>query len=204
MAFSSSSPPERLKGILAVTILKANNLVDGDWFGKNDCYAVVSIEPIPIEMEMKTEDRAQQTETYQRTQIRDGSHPIFNEKFIFPVPNELERLYVQIWDSDNGKDDLLAYGAWNIMDDKEGGLYDTSLDKEWLYVITLPMISEKGDHGGTVDLVVHFIPETLAAYMGKRFDAAQAELKKKLAQVVVAKMTDVASDKIRGYVGIEV
>jgi hypothetical protein len=38
--------------------------------------------------------------------------------------------------------------------------------------------------------------------MAKKFNATQAELKKKLTQQVIVKMTDVASDKIRASVGI--
>ncbi|CAF5015693.1 unnamed protein product, partial [Rotaria sp. Silwood1] len=60
---------------------------------------------------------------------------------------------------------------------------------------------EKGNSGGTLEVVLHFIPETVMAYMDKKFDAAQAELKKKLTQAIVEKMTDVASEKIQGYVG---
>ena len=111
-------------------------------------------------------------------------------------------MYVQLWDADYDKDDLLAYGTLSLLDDEKGGRYDTNLDKQWLHTATIELLNEKGKPGGTLELVLRFIPETVAAYIGKKFDANQAELKKKLTQKVVGKMTDVASDKIRGYVGI--
>lgn len=202
MAVSSSS--QRLKGILSVTVLKAKNLKKSDWFGENDCYAVISIEPLSMQTKVKAADKKQQTETYQKTQIYDGLNPVFNEKLVFPVPKKLDVLYVQLWDADSDKDDLLGYGTLNLLDDEQGGRFDTNLDKQWLHTATIPLISDKNEDGGTLELVLHFIPETVAAYMGKKFDAAQAEFKKKLTQQIVGKVADVASDKIRGYVGIGV
>ncbi|CAF4624696.1 unnamed protein product [Rotaria sp. Silwood1] len=199
---SSSSSPERLKGLLSVTVLKANNLVKSDWFGENDCYAVVSIEPLPMGSDTKSDKKKEQTETYQKTQIHNGSNPIFNEKFVFPVPPKLEALYVQIWDADYDKDDLLAHGTLSLLDDEQGGQYDTNLNKEWLHIATVSMLTENGGDGGTVQLVLRFVPETTAVYMGKKFNAAQAEIKKKITQQVVAKATDLATEKIRAYVGI--
>lgn len=193
--------PQRLKGILTVTVLKAKNLKKSDWLGENDCYVVLSLEPLTN----KPLDKDEQTETQQRTQIHDGSHPIFDEKFVFPVSNRIEALYVQVWDDDNRKDDLLAEGALDLTDDERGGLLDTNLDKEWLHAVIIPLTDDKGRSGNsTLELVLHFIPEGMAAYMGKRFNAAQAEVKKKLTQKIVAKVTDVASEKVRGYVGIGV
>ena len=199
---ASSSSARRLKGILSVTVLKAKNLEKSDWFGENDCYAVISTEPLPLESKVKVENRKEQTETYQKTQINDGSHPIFNEKLVFPIPNQLDALHVQLWDEDSDKDDLLGYGTLNLLDDELGGRFDTNLDKEWLHVANIPLTSEKGGNGGSLELVLHFIPETTAAYMAKKFDAAQAEVKKKLTQQIIGKVTDIATDKIRGYVGI--
>ena len=45
----SSSSHHRLKGILSVTVLKAKNLKKSDWFSENDCYTVVSLEPLSLE-----------------------------------------------------------------------------------------------------------------------------------------------------------
>jgi hypothetical protein len=44
----------------------------------------------------------------------------------------------------------------------------TNIDKAWLYIATIPMLHEKGEDSGTLELVLHFIPETVAVYMGKR------------------------------------
>ncbi|CAF1291818.1 unnamed protein product [Rotaria sordida] len=192
----------RLKGILSVTVLKANNLTKSDWFGENDCYAVLSLEPLTNQSKIKFGKESQQTEICQKTQIHDGCHPIFNEKFLFPIAQDLETLYVQLWDSDIGKDDLLAYGTLNFLNNDQGIQFNTNTEKEWLYTVTISMINDKRGDGGTLELVLHFIPETVADFISKNFNAAQAELKKKLTQQIVAKMTDVASDKIRGYVGI--
>lgn len=200
----AGSSLRRLKGLLSVTVLKAKNLPKSDWFGENDCYVVVSIDRLPTYPRVKAADKKQQTETYQKTQIHDGTNPIFNEKFVFPVAERLDELNVQIWDSDYDKDDLLGYGTLNLLDDDKGGRFDTDLDKEWLHAATITLGTGKGENGGTLDVVLHFIPETVAAYMGKKFDAAQAEFKKKLTQQIVGKVTDVANDKIRGYVGIGV
>ncbi|CAF1274529.1 unnamed protein product [Rotaria sordida] len=198
----TASSSQRLKGILSVTVLKANNLIKSDLFGENDCYAIISLTPLSIQSKVKAENQLGQTETCQKTQIHDGSDPIFNEKLLFPVAQELEALYVQLWDSDIGKDDLLAHGTLSLLDDDQGGQFNTNTNKEWLHTVTISMVNEKRGHGGTLELVLHFIPETVAAYMGKKFNAAQAELKKRLTQQIVEKMTGVASDKIRGYVGI--
>ncbi|CAF1450873.1 unnamed protein product [Rotaria sordida] len=200
---SSSSSPQRLKGILAVTVLKANNLIKSDWFGENDCYAVISTEPLSMQ-KMKGENKKEQTETYQKTQIHNGCNPIFNEKLLFPIPEKLETLHVQVWDADYDKDDLLAHGTLNLLDDQHSGQYDTSLNKEWLHIATISMVNEKGQDGGTLAVVLHFIPETAAEYMCKKFNTAQADVKKKITQHVVAKATDLATEKIRGYVGISV
>ncbi|CAF4279539.1 unnamed protein product, partial [Rotaria magnacalcarata] len=51
MAGSSS---QRLKGILSVTVLKANDLIKSDFIGDNDCYAVISLEPLANESKVKT------------------------------------------------------------------------------------------------------------------------------------------------------
>ncbi|UJR16843.1 hypothetical protein I4U23_003742 [Adineta vaga] len=194
-----ASSVQRLKGILSVTVLKATNLAKSDWLGENDCYVVISLEPFPIDMKSEI-----QTETYQKTQIHDGSNPVFNEKFAFSVSEKLETLYVQVWDKDKDKDDLLAYGTLNLIDDEQGGIYDMNTDKEWLHITRISLMSDKSQSAGTLDLVLHYIPETIINYMNKKFDAAQAEVKKKLTQQIVAKVTDVATDKIRGYVGIGV
>ncbi|CAF2135422.1 unnamed protein product [Rotaria magnacalcarata] len=199
MAGSSS---QRLKGILSITVLKANDLIKSDFIGDNDCYAVISLEPLANESKVKTGNQPKQTETRQKTQIRDGCNPIFNEKLLFPVAEGLEALYVQVWDSDIGKDDLLGYGTLSLLGAGQGGQFNTSLNKEWLHTVTISMDNEKRGNGGTLELVLHFIPESLAAYMSKKFNAAQADLKKKLTDQIVSKMTDVAADQIRGYVGI--
>ncbi|CAF1549560.1 unnamed protein product [Rotaria sp. Silwood1] len=195
----AASNPQRLKGILSVTVLKANNLIKGDWFGENDCYVVLSLEPLSIKSKMKVGNQSQ-TETCQKTQIHDGCNPIFNEKFLFPIAQKLETLYVQVWDADIGNDDLLGHGSLDLLNDDQGGQFNT--DKEWLRTVTISMTTEKGKHGGTLELILHFISETLSDYVSKKYNAVQAEMKKKLTQQIVAKMTDVASDKIRGYVGI--
>jgi hypothetical protein len=196
----SSGSPQRLKGLLSVTVLKAKNLKKSDWFGENDCYVVLSLEPLTN----KPLGKDQQSETHQKTQIHDGSHPIFNEKFVFPVPRRLDALYVQVWDADRDKDDLLGEGTLSLIDDEQGGRLDTNLDKEWLHAVSVGLTDDKGRAGSTLELVLHFIPESVSAYMGKKFDAAQAEVKKKLTQKIVGRMTDVASEKIRGYVGLGV
>ena len=193
-----SSDVHRLKGLLSVTVLQAHDLKKADWFGKNDCYVVISLEPLsnePVRKEVLTE-------TCQKTQIHDGSHPIFNEKFVFPVAHRIEVLYIQVWDSDNRKDDLIAQGTVNLIDDEQGGQLDTNLNKQWLHVVSVDLFDEKERAGGSVELVLHFIPESVADYMGKKFDATQAEIKKKLTQKIVGKVTNVASDKIRAYVGL--
>ncbi|UJR24432.1 hypothetical protein I4U23_005808 [Adineta vaga] len=195
------SSSQRIKGLLSITILKANNLIKGDWIGENDCYAVLSLEPLPTESKGRSRNKDRQTETSQLTQIHDGSNPIFNEKLIFPVPDRLETLYVQLWDSDPGKDDLLGHGTVSLLDDDQGGQFDTNLKKEWLHITTVSLTTEKGKPGGTVDLILHFIPETVASYMSKRFDTAQADLKKRLTQKIISKVTDAATDKVSGYMG---
>lgn len=193
---------QRLKGILSITVLKANDLIKSDLIGDNDCYAVISLEPLDNQSKVKAGNQSKQTETRQKTQIRDGCDPIFNEKLLFPVAEGLDALYVQVWDSDIGKDDLLAYGTLGLLDDDQGGQFNTNLKKEWLHTVTISMNNDKRGHGGTLELVLHFIPETVVAYMNKKFNAAQAEMKKKLTDQIVSKMTDVAADQIRGYVGI--
>ena len=199
-----SSTNQRLKGILSVTVLKAQNLIKSDWIGDNDCYTVLSLEALEVEGKVKVGKRKEQTETYQRTQTHDGCHPIFNEKVIFPISGDLNTLFIQIWDSDPDKDDLLGHGTVNLIDDDHGGEYDTNTNKEWLHIVTVPLEKLNGGNGGSLDLVLHFIPESVAEYLSKRFDARQAELKKKLTQEIVSKMTDVAADQIRGSVGIGV
>ncbi|CAF1228315.1 unnamed protein product [Adineta steineri] len=196
------SSSHRLKGLLSITVLKANNLIKGDWLGENDCYAVLSLEPLPLQSIGDLRNKDRQTEIAQMTQIHDGSNPVFNEKLIFPVADKLDMLYVQLWDADPGKDDLLGHGTLSLLDDDQGGQFDTNTKKEWLYTTTISLTTEKGKQGGTVEIVLHFIPETVAAYMEKRFDAAQAELKKKLTQQIVAKVTGTASSQIQGFMGI--
>ncbi|CAF2904597.1 unnamed protein product [Rotaria sp. Silwood2] len=198
----AASHPARLKGILSVTVLKANNLIKGDLFGQNDCYAVISLEDLPLNAKMEAGDKSQQTETCQQTQIHDGCDPIFNEKILFPITKELNTLHIQLWDSDIGNDDLLAHGTFSFSDNSQGGQFNMNTNKEWLHTVTISMANRKRGHGGTLELVLHFIPETIGVYIGKKFNAAQAEVKKKLTQQIVGKMTNVASDKIRGYVGI--
>ncbi|UJR33049.1 hypothetical protein I4U23_020508 [Adineta vaga] len=195
-----SGHPHRLKGLLSITVLKAKGLKKADLIGNNDNYVVLSLEPLAN----TPEDKCIQTETYQKTQIHDGLNPIFNEKFIFPVAHRLEALYIQIWDSDNRKDDLVAQGTLSLIDDEQGGRLDTNLNKEWLHIVEIGLTDKKGRSGGSIEFVLHFIPETVADYMGKKFDATQAEIKKKLTQRIVGKVTDVASDKIRAYVGLNV
>lgn len=192
---------QRLKGLLSITVLKANNLIKGDWIGENDCYVVLSLEPLSSQGS-KGKNSDQQTETHQKTQIHDGRNPIFNEKLIFPVADKLDTLHVQIWDEDLDKDDLLGQGSLNLLDDSQGGQFDTDTEKEWLHITTIPLTTEKGKPGGTMDLVLHFIPETVATYIGKRFNNAQAELKKKLTQQIVAKATGMASDQAMKFMGI--
>lgn len=192
---ADSSDPQRLKGLLSVTVLKVKNLSKGDLIGENDCYTVLSIQPLSTQP-------GQDTETCQKTQIHDGTNPIFNEKLVLPVANTLDTLYVQVWDADKDSDDLLGSGSLNLLDDEQGGRYDTNLDKQWLHVVTLPLVDRKGRDGGTIELVLHYIPETTAAYLGKKFNATQARLKKKLTQQIVSKVTDIATDKIRASVGI--
>ncbi|CAF0859435.1 unnamed protein product [Adineta ricciae] len=191
---------ERLKGLLSITVLKASNLIKGDWLGENDSYAVVSLEPLSFESKEKSRNKDHQTETHQLTQIHDGSNPIFNEKLIFPVADKLDTLYIQLWDSDPDKDDLLGQGSLSLLDDEQGGQFDTNTNKQWLHTTSISLTTEKGKSGGTVDLVLHYIPETVAAYMEKKFDAAQAEMKKKITQKIVSKVTDAASDKIISYI----
>jgi Ca2+-dependent lipid-binding protein len=120
MAVTSSS--QRIKGILSVTVLEAKNLKKTDWFGENDCYVVISTEPLSMQSKMKATDKKQQTETYQITQIHNVSNPIFNEKFVFLVPEKLDALYAQLWDADYDKDDLLGYEELNLLDDDKGGI----------------------------------------------------------------------------------
>ena len=199
---TSPSSPQRLKGILTVTVVRAKNLMKSDWFSQNDTYAAISLEPFQEEKKKKSKDKKQQTETYQITQIRSGSNPIFNEKFLFPVPHKLDTLYVELWDADVDADDLLGYGHLSLRHEDQGGRFDMELDKEWLQVVSISLLTEKDKPGGTIDLMLHFIPETVANYIGKQFNAFQADVKKKITQQVVGRMTNVASDKIRAYVGI--
>lgn len=201
---TASSSSQRLKGLLSVTVLKAKDLAKSDWVGENDCYAVISLEPLPTQTKVKIGNRKQQSELYQKTQIHDGCNPIFNEKLVFPVTEDLKGLYIQLWDSDYDKDDLLAFATLNLLDDEQGGQYDTNTDKEWLHTTIISMVNEKGESGGTLELVLHFIPETIIAYMDRKFDAAQAELKKKLTQQIVSKMTGAATDRVQRYAGIGV
>jgi Ca2+-dependent lipid-binding protein len=199
---SGHSSSQRIKGVISVTVLKANDLVKSDWLGENDCYAVISTEPLSMDEKKKGADRKNQTEIYQKTQFHYGCNPIFNEKLLFSVPEKLEAIYVQLWDADYDKDDLLAHGILNLLDDEQGGQYDTNLDKEWLHIAKISMLNEQGDYGGTLELMLHFIPETVAAYLSKTFDATQAEVKKELTQQIVGKMTNIATDKIKGYMGV--
>jgi hypothetical protein len=60
---ADSSSPQRLKGILSVTVLNAKSLIKSDWFSENDCYAIISFEPLL----MRAKNKKQQTETYQKT-----------------------------------------------------------------------------------------------------------------------------------------
>lgn len=202
MAASSSS--ERLKGILSITVLKARDLAKSDWFGENDCYTIISLEPLSKQTKVKIGNRKQQSETYKKTQIHDGSNPIFNEKLVFPVGEELKALYVQLWDSDYDKDDLLACATLSLLDDEQGGQFDTNTNKEWLHTTTISLAKEEGEFGGALELVLHFIPETMMAYMDRKLDATQAELKKKLTQQIVSKITGAATDRIQSYAGIGV
>lgn len=189
------SSTQRLKGILSVTVLKANGLKKSDLIGENDCFTIVSLEPLTNKGKVDVSDRREQSEIYQKTQIHDGCNPIFNEKLLFPISDDLQTLYVQIWDSDIGKDDLLGHGTVNLIDDQNGGQFDTNTDKQWLHVVDINLESSKGKPAGTMQLVLHFIPETVAKYLSRRFDAHQAELKKKLSQKVVSKMSDVVLDQ---------
>jgi Ca2+-dependent lipid-binding protein len=199
---ASSTSPQRLKGILSVTIVRAKNLIKADWFSQNDTYAAISLHPFDKEKKKKSKEEKQQTETYQMTQVHPGSNPIFNEKFVFPVPQTLDAIYVELWDADLNADDLLGYGHLSLRREDQAGRFDTDLDKEWLHIVSIPLLTEKNKAGGDVEVILHFIPESVAAFVGKKFNAIQAEVKKKITQRVVARMTDVASDKIRGYVGI--
>ena len=199
---AASNSTERIKGILAVTILKAKNLKKSDWIGENDCYVVVSLQPFSTETKRRKSAEKEQDELCQKTQIHDGSNPIFDEKLLFPINDEFNKLYIQVWDSDFDKDDLLGTGFINLMDDERGGIYDTNTDKEWLQTIHLPLLDDENQPGGSIEVVLHYIPQTVMEYIGKKFNAKQAEVKKKLTQQIVAKATDLATDKVRAYVGL--
>ena len=94
MATSPTSPtsPQRLKGILSVTVVRAKNLIKADWFSQNDTYAVISLHPFEDEKKKrKTKEEKQQTETYQMTQVHVGSNPIFNEKVCISCTTKIRR-----------------------------------------------------------------------------------------------------------------
>jgi len=49
-----------------------------------------------MQSKMKATDKKRQMETYQMTQIHNVSNPIFNEKFVFLVPEKLDALNAQL------------------------------------------------------------------------------------------------------------
>ena len=200
---SASKSTERLKGILSVTILQAKGLKKSDWIGENDCYVVISLQPLLLERTRKKTTEKEQDETYQKTQIHDGSNPIFDEKLLFPINDEFDKLFLQIWDSDLDKDDLLGTGTINLIDDQQGGNYDTNTDKEWLHTINLSLLDENDQNAGTIEVILHFLPQTVIKYLGKKFNATQAEMKQKLTQQIMSKVTDMATDKVKAYVGMD-
>ena len=200
MAASNSS--ERIRGILSVTILQAKNLKKSDWIGENDCYVVVSLQPFSTEKKRRKSAEKEQDELCQKTQIHDGSNPIFDEKLLFPINEDFDKLYIQIWDSDVDKDDLLAQGFVNLLDDDQGGRYETNTDKEWLHTINLPLVDDENQSGSSIELILHYIPQTVMEYIAKKFNAKQAAMKKELTEQIVSKATDMATDKVRAYVGL--
>lgn len=199
---SASNTTERIKGILAVTVLQAKNLKKSDWIGENDCYVVVSLQPFSTEKKRRKSAEKEQDELCQKTQIHDGSNPIFDEKLLFPINDEFDKLYVQIWDSDLDKDDLLATGFVNLLDDEQGGFYDTNTDKEWLHTFHVSLVDDENQSGSSIDLVLHYIPQSVMDYLTKKFNTKQAEMKKKLTQQIIMKATDMATDKARAFAGL--
>ena len=199
---SASNTAERIKGILAVTVLQAKNLKKSDWIGENDCYVVVSLQPFSTEKKRRKSAEKEQDELCQKTQIHDGSNPIFDEKLLFPINDEFDKLYVQIWDSDLDKDDLLATGFVNLLDDEQGGIYDTNADKEWLHTFHVSLVDDENQSGILIDLVLHYIPQSVMDYLTKKFNTKQAEMKKKLTQQIIMKATDMATDKARAFAGL--
>ena len=47
------------------------------------------------------------------------------------------------------------------------------------YRIHSHLLTGKDKPGGDVEIILHFIPESVAAFVGKKFNAVQAEVKEK-------------------------
>ncbi|KAI8917097.1 hypothetical protein PhCBS80983_g00115 [Powellomyces hirtus] len=198
---AETKQPERLRGVLSVTVLQATGLPKADLIGQNDNYCVITLEgskgPHKVPIDEKKKDSGPQSETCQRTQDQPGSNPIWNEKFTFPIPASEKgpvSLSVKIWDDDIDDDDLVAAGIFDLA--------AASLDKDWMEVKWIDLIGSKNQPAGKICVVCHYIPESMVAYFGKKYNAKQAEVKNQITKAVVAKFTESASGQVKGYFGI--
>lgn len=90
---------------MSVTVQFAQGLKDGDWFGKQDPYAIVRC-------------GGQQFRT--KTAVDGGKNPVWNETFLFNVINE-NTIEIDIKDEDVGKDDLIGSVMISLAKAREAG-----------------------------------------------------------------------------------
>ncbi|KAJ3016187.1 hypothetical protein HKX48_004170 [Thoreauomyces humboldtii] len=90
-------PPliSNLAMIFTVTVVSVNGVKDGDVIGKGDIYVRLSTDK----------------KTWQDTTVKSGAgtEALYDERFQFDVtPEPQSKLYVEVYDKDAGKDDLLG------------------------------------------------------------------------------------------------
>lgn len=185
---------QRYKGILSVTVLRAENLPSKDFIGRNDNYAVVSLNKPPVENVHQNKEA--QNETCQQTQVQDGANPIWNEKLAFSVAGSLDVLYLQVFDEDPGKDEFIGSGEIDFRK------LTIDAKKHWLDEPWIELRNEKGAPAGRVKLILHFVPESTFEYYQKKYDSTQAGIKQRITEKVVGKLTGIATGQIKGMFGM--
>ncbi|KAI8998236.1 C2 domain-containing protein [Gaertneriomyces semiglobifer] len=193
----AAKPVKRIKGLLSITVLQATDLPKSDFIGANDNYVIISVNKAPDAPKvLKTEG----DELCGRTQVMCGKDPIWNEKLVFPVETSISAIHVQVHDEDYDKDDLLGVALIDFAGSEN--LKNLSLDKLWLHEMWVDLRNSKGASAGKVKLLLHFVPESTAAYMAKKWDATTGMVKQKVTQKVVSKFTDMAASNVKSYFAV--